>query len=346
MKILVTGGAGFIGSHTVVELIQSGHEITIADNFSNSNKEVLSRIKLITGQETSCYCADLRKEEVVNRIFRIERPEAVIHFAGLKAVGESVADPLSYYDHNIGSTINLLKSMRIYDTRIMVFSSSATVYGDQQHMPVTENASLSVTNPYGRTKLILEKMLEDAGKAYPEMSISILRYFNPIGAHHSGLIGEEPQGTPNNLAPFLMQAAAGVKKELKVFGSDYDTPDGTGIRDYIHVTDLALGHIAALNKGMDHTGVGTYNLGTGEGTSVLQLITAFEEVTGKHVPFVVTDRREGDVAVSYADTNKARKELGWRAKRNIKTMCEDMWRWQLQFPKGYKNIKTLEAEKR
>lgn len=346
MKILVTGGAGFIGSHTVVELIQAGHEIIIADNFSNSSREVLTRIQHITGKKPSCYCADLRKEEVVNRIFKFEQPEAVIHFAGLKAVGESVSDPLNYYDHNLVTTINLLKSMRKYDTRILVFSSSATVYGDQQSMPVKETADLSVTNPYGRTKLIIEEMLADVSKAYPEMSISILRYFNPIGAHSSGLIGEEPQGRPNNLAPYIVQTATGRQKTLNIFGADYNTSDGTGVRDYIHVTDLALGHIAALNKNMDHTGIGIYNLGTGTGTSVLQLVNTFEKVTGKKVPFKVIERREGDVAVNYADTQKAKKELGWKAERSVENMCEDMWRWQKKFPNGYKKMNILEVEKR
>ncbi|NJP38785.1 UDP-glucose 4-epimerase GalE [Alkalicoccus luteus] len=344
MKVLITGGAGYIGSHTAVELIEAGCRIVIADNFSNSSLEAVKRIRTITDSEVPCYFADLRREETVTRIFRNERPDAVIHFAGLKAVGESNEQPVAYFDHNLGTMIQILKAMRAFNCLNLVFSSSATVYGDGAQMPVTEDAPLLTTNPYGRTKKMIEEMLMDTSAAYPEMCITALRYFNPIGAHRSGLIGEDPLGIPNNLAPFVTQVAAGRRGYLQVFGNDYETADGTGIRDYIHVQDLARGHIAAINKGKVRNGYHVYNLGTGYGTSVLELVHMFRFVSGRKIPYVITKRRPGDAAVSFANTCKAEKELGWKAMLGLEDMCRDSWNWQQKNPAGYRSDNMMEVE--
>ncbi|MFC4735423.1 UDP-glucose 4-epimerase GalE [Bacillus daqingensis] len=344
MKVLITGGAGYIGSHTAVELIEAGCRIVIADNFSNSSLVAVKRIRSITETEVPCYFADLRREETVTRIFRNERPDAVIHFAGLKAVGESNEHPVAYYDHNLGSMIQILKAMRTYNCRNLVYSSSATVYGGEAEMPVMEDAALQTTNPYGRTKKMIEEMLMDTSGAYPEMCITALRYFNPIGAHRSGLIGEDPLGIPNNIAPFITQVAAGRRGYLQIFGNDYETADGTGIRDYVHVTDLAKGHIAAINKGAGRNGYHVYNLGTGYGTSVLELVHMFRLVSGKRIPYVITPRRPGDAAVSFADTSKAERELGWKAELSLEDMCRDSWNWQQKNPAGYRSEMIMEVE--
>jgi UDP-glucose 4-epimerase len=334
-KILVTGGAGYIGSHTCIELMAAGHEVAIVDNFRNSKPAVLERIARIAGRAPAFFEADVREQRVLERIFDAGDYDAVIHFAGLKAVGESVTAPLSYYDNNVGGTLALCQAMRGHGVKTLVFSSSATVYGDPERLPLTEDARLSVTNPYGRSKLMVEDALRDLAAAEPDWRIALLRYFNPIGAHESGLIGEDPQGIPNNLLPYVAQVAVGKLERLRVFGGDYDTPDGTGVRDYIHVCDLAQGHVAALRYLADSQGLATVNLGTGQGYSVLQVVKAFEQASGRVVSYEVAPRRSGDIAACYADPSLAEKLLGWRARFGIERMCADAWRWQSGNPEGY-----------
>ena len=325
MKVLVTGGAGYIGSHTCVELLNAGHEVVIIDNFVNSKPEALDCIRRITGKDFAFCEADLRDRAAVKKLFDEHAIDAVIHFAGLKAVGESVQKPLEYYDNNLGGFFVLAEEMRDHGVKKIVFSSSATVYGMNNPVPFREEMPTSATNPYGYTKVMIEQMLRDLAVADPEWSIVMLRYFNPIGAHESGLIGEDPNGIPNNLLPYVAQVAAGIRPQLNVFGNDYDTPDGTGVRDYIHVVDLALGHLAALNYAETHTGAEAVNLGTGHGTSVLEIVAAFEKASGRPVPYKICDRRPGDIATCYADTAKAAELLGWHATRDIDDMCRDGW---------------------
>lgn len=334
-NILVTGGAGFIGSHTVVELLNAGYSVVVVDNLVNSSSESLERVKKITGKSIKFYKDDLLDKEALQDIFEKENISSVIHFAGLKAVGESCKIPLEYFNNNITGTINLLMVMEKYNVKSLVFSSSATVYGKPESVPIREDFPLSVSNPYGRTKLIIEDMLRDIYKADTSWDIALLRYFNPIGAHESGEIGENPAGIPNNLLPYVSKVAIGELETVNVFGNDYDTPDGTGVRDYIHVVDLAEGHIKALEKLNSHPGLVTYNLGTGKGYSVLEIIHNFEKACGKKIPYNITDRRPGDIDMCYADPGKAKKELGWEAKRDIEKMCEDAWRWQSKYPKGF-----------
>jgi len=327
MKILVSGGTGYIGSHTCVELIEAGCEVVVFDNLYNSKEESLDKVKEITGVRPKFYKADMTKKEELRPIFEENKFDAVIHFAGLKAVGESVAKPLEYYENNLGGTFNLIEMMREYNCKSIIFSSSATVYGVPKTVPITEDFPLSATNPYGRTKLMLEEILTDIAAADPEWSVVLLRYFNPIGAHESGLIGESPNGIPNNLMPYIMQVAVGKLPELGVFGNDYDTPDGTGVRDYIHVSDLAKGHVAALPKATKEKGVHIYNLGTGNGYSVLDIVHAFEAANGVKVPYSIKPRRPGDVAQCYANPKKAKDELGWEAQYDLERMCKDSWRF-------------------
>lgn len=333
-NILVTGGAGFIGSHTVIELLNAGYNVIVLDNLVNSSRESLERVKKITGKSVKFYEDDLLDMEALQNIFEKENISSVIHFAGLKAVGESCEIPLAYFNNNITGTINLLMAMEKYNVKSLVFSSSATVYGKPESVPIREDFPLSVSNPYGRTKLIIEDMLRDIYKADASWDIALLRYFNPIGAHESGEIGESPNGIPNNLLPYVAKVATGELEAVNVFGDDYDTPDGTGVRDYIHVTDLAEGHIKALEKLSTHPGLVTYNLGTGKGYSVLEIIHNFEKACGKEIPYKIIGRRPGDIDMCYADPEKAKKELGWEAKRDIDKMCEDAWRWQSKYPKG------------
>ena len=335
MKILVTGGAGYIGSHTVVLLQNAGYEPVVVDNLMNSKEESLKRVEKITGKKVKLYKVDLLNGEALDEIFSKEKPEAVIHFAGLKAVGESVKIPLTYYNNNLTSTFNLVASMKKHGCNKLVFSSSATVYGTPKSVPIREDFDLSATNPYGQTKLMIENILRDICKADDTFNVALLRYFNPIGAHESGLIGEDPKGIPNNLLPYVAQVAVGKLRELSVFGNDYPTPDGTGVRDYIHVLDLAMGHIKAIEKLNQNPGLVTYNLGTGKGYSVLEVVKAFEKASGKKVPYRIVERRAGDIAECYADPKKAREELGWQAQYGIEKMCEDSWRWQSQNPNGY-----------
>ena len=325
MKVLVTGGAGYIGSHTCVELLNAGHEVVIIDNFVNSKPEALDCIRRITGKDFAFCEADLRDRADVKKLFDEHAIDAVIHFAGLKAVGESVQKPLEYYDNNLGGFFVLAEEMRDHGVKKIVFSSSATVYGMNNPVPFREEMPTSATNPYGYTKVMIEQMLRDLAVADPDWSIVLLRYFNPIGAHESGLIGEDPNGIPNNLLPYVAQVAAGLRPHLNVFGNDYDTPDGTGVRDYIHVVDLALGHLAALNYADSHQGAEAVNLGTSHGTSVLEIVKAFEKASGRPVPYKICPRRAGDIATCYADTKKAADLLGWRATRNIDDMCRDGW---------------------
>jgi UDP-glucose 4-epimerase len=335
MTILVTGGAGYIGSHTCVELLNAGYDIVVVDSFYNSKPEVLKRASEITGKEFPIYNVDLLQKEELETVFSEHEIEVVIHFAGLKAVGESVSIPLRYYHNNITGTLMLCEVMQAYGVKKMVFSSSATVYGIPERVPISEDFPLKATNPYGRTKLMIEEILRDLYASDNSWSIALLRYFNPIGAHPSGRIGEDPNGIPNNLMPYITQVAVGKLKELYVFGNDYPTVDGTGVRDYIHVVDLAIGHVKALEKVMNTTGVEAYNLGTGRGYSVLELISAFEKVTGIKIPYKIVGRRPGDVAICYADPTKAKEELGWVATRGIEEMCRDAWRWQSNNPNGY-----------
>ncbi|HEM6286226.1 UDP-glucose 4-epimerase GalE [Streptococcus suis] len=335
MSILVTGGAGYIGSHTVVELLKLGKEVVIVDNLSNSSILVLDCIETITGKRPTFYELDVADKEALRQVFENENIEAAIHFAGYKAVGESVAKPIMYYENNIMSTLALVEVMAEFGVKKIVFSSSATVYGLNNPSPLVETMPTSATNPYGYTKVMLEQILRDVEVADKEWSIALLRYFNPIGAHESGLIGEDPAGIPNNLMPFIAQVAVGKREELSVFGNDYDTVDGTGVRDYIHVIDLALGHIKALEKISTTAGVHTYNLGSGQGTSVLELVQAFEKVNGVPVPYKIVDRRPGDVATCYANADKALAELNWKTEKTIEDMCRDTWNWQSKNPNGY-----------
>ncbi len=335
MKVLVTGGAGYIGSHTSVQLLEAGYEVVIIDNLCNSSAEAVNRIGELAGKKPAFYEADLRDEDVLDKIFTEHKIDSVIHFAGLKAVGESVEKSLLYYENNIGSTISLCKAMKKYGVKKLVFSSSATVYGMPKTVPIKEDFPLSCTNPYGRTKLMIEEILRDLYVSDSEWDIALLRYFNPVGAHKSGRIGEDPKDIPNNLMPYISQVAIGRLEYLRVFGNDYDTPDGTGVRDYIHVEDLAFGHLKALEKLESNPGVVVYNLGTGNGYSVLEMRAAFEKACGRPVPFKICDRRPGDIATCYADPALAEKELGFVAKRGIDEMCEDTWRWQQQNPNGY-----------
>src|SRR4051794_35593445 len=335
MAILITGGAGYIGSHTSVELLQAGYEIIVVDNFSNSKPEALNRVSQITGKSFKVYEADLVEEEKIEKIFSENDIEAVIHFAGLKAVGESVEKPLWYYRNNLFSTVILCGVMKKFNVKKLVFSSSATVYGMPERFPIAEDFPLAALNPYGQTKLMIEGILSDLYKSDPNWSIALLRYFNPVGAHKSGLIGEDPNGIPNNLMPYISQVAVGKLKELNVFGNQYPTEDGTGVRDYIHVVDLAFGHVNALDYVIHTNGVDAFNLGTGKGYSVLEMVSAFEKAVGKEIPYKIVAPRSGDAAVCYADPTKAREELGWSARRGITEMCQDTWNWQSQNPNGY-----------
>lgn len=336
MSILVTGGAGYIGSHTCVELLNAGYDVVVVDNLCNSCEESLKRVERITGKMPTFYEADLLDRAAIDHIFDVECIDSVIHFAGLKAVGESVYKPLEYYHNNITGTLILCDVMREHGVKNIVFSSSATVYGSPKTVPIKEDFPLSVTNPYGRTKLMLEEILQDFYVADPEWNIILLRYFNPIGAHESGLIGEDPKGIPNNLVPYITQVAVGKLKCLGVFGDDYDTPDGTGVRDYIHVVDLAIGHVKAIEKlNKEKGGVFIYNLGTGVGYSVLDIVKSFEKACSREIKYEIKDRRPGDIATCYADAAKAKEELGWTAERGIEKMCEDSWRWQSNNPNGY-----------
>jgi UDP-glucose 4-epimerase len=334
-KILVTGGCGYIGSHTCVELLLAGHEVVVVDNLSNSRIEALQRVEKITGKPVPLVVADLNDRDALREVFQTYSIEAVIHFAGLKAVGESVAKPLLYYHNNVGGSIVLFETMAEYGVKRLVFSSSATVYGDPHAVPIREDFPLQVSNPYGRTKLMIEDILRDMAVSDPSWSIALLRYFNPVGAHESGLIGENPNGIPNNLMPFVSQVAVGLRKELQVFGSDYPTHDGTGVRDYIHVVDLAAGHLAALEALDSNGSILTVNLGTGQGYSVMDMVQAFEKVSERLVPCRIVERRPGDIASCYADPALAYELMGWRAERDLETMCRDAWRWQALNPNGY-----------
>ncbi len=335
MIVFVTGGAGYIGSHACLALLEAGHEVVVVDNLSNSKEESLRRMQDITGKSLKFHEIDLLDAEALDRVVEESKPDAVIHFAGYKAVGESVEKPLMYWDNNITGTINLLRSMRRHDVKVLVFSSSATVYGESDRVPITEDFPLKPYSPYGWTKFTIEQMLRDQYHANDDMSIVMLRYFNPVGAHPSGRIGEDPNGMPNNLFPFISQVMIGRRPELRIFGNDYPTPDGTGVRDYIHVMDLVDGHLVALEKLHDNPGLYTYNLGTGKGCSVLETLHAFENVTGKTIPYRIVDRRPGDVATSYSDCSKALNELHWKAKHDLIDMCADSWRWQSMNPEGY-----------
>lgn len=335
MRVLVTGGAGYIGSHTCVELLQGGYDVVVLDNLSNSKVEALLRVAEITGREPAFVHADLRDGAVLGDLFRDRTFDAVIHFAGLKAVGESVRIPLAYYDNNIGGTLTLCDRMARAGIKNLVFSSSATVYGDPASVPIREDFPTGTTNPYGRTKLFIEEILRDLHRSDASWNIALLRYFNPVGAHESGRIGEDPNGIPNNLLPFIAQVAVGKLPRLRVFGNDYPTPDGTGVRDYIHVTDLARGHLKALERLAAAPGVVTYNLGTGRGYSVLEMVQAFEQASGRPIPYEIVARRPGDVAVCYADPALAGKELGWVGELGVEAMVRDAWRWQSQNPNGY-----------
>ncbi|MBQ7007257.1 MAG: UDP-glucose 4-epimerase GalE [Oscillospiraceae bacterium] len=338
MAILVTGGAGYIGSHTVVELLENGREVVVVDNLCNSSEKSLERVKEITGRDVKFYKADILDKAALEEIFEKESIESVIHFAGLKAVGESVAKPWEYYNNNITGTLVLLEVMKNHGCKNIIFSSSATVYGDPAFVPITEECPKGVcTNPYGWTKSMLEQILTDIQKADKEWNVVILRYFNPIGAHISGKIGENPNGIPNNLMPYITQVAVGKLQQLGVFGDDYDTHDGTGVRDYIHVVDLAKGHVKALRKLEENAGLCLYNLGTGTGYSVLDMVKSFEKANGVPVPYAIKDRRPGDIATCYADATKAKNELGWEAENGIEEMCRDAWRWQSQNPNGFED---------
>jgi UDP-glucose 4-epimerase len=336
MAVLLTGGAGYIGSHTCVVLLENGYDVVVVDNLCNSSQESLRRVEKITGQPVAFYRSDLRDETAMNNIFRRHSIDAVIHFAGLKSVAESVDQPLAYYGNNINSTLVLCAVMQKHEVKNFVFSSSATVYGSPETVPIDENAPVRPFNPYGRTKLFIEEILKDLYAADNSWNIALLRYFNPVGAHPSGRIGEDPADIPNNLMPYVSQVAVGKLPELQVFGNDYDTPDGTGVRDYIHVVDLAEGHLKALEKLKTGPGLVTYNLGTGKGYSVLEMVTAFEKACGKKVPYKIVSRRSGDIGTCYADPSLAEKELSWKARLGIDAMCADAWRWQSGNPQGYR----------
>ncbi len=336
MSILVAGGAGYIGSHTCVELLEAGYDVVVVDNLYNASEESLKRVEKITGKTVTFYEADILDKDALNKIFDAHQIEAVIHFAGYKAVGESVAKPIEYYHNNMTGTLVLCDVMRAHGVKNIVFSSSATVYGDPAQIPITENCPKGQpTNPYGWTKSMLEQVLTDIHTSDNEWNVILLRYFNPIGAHKSGIIGEDPKGIPNNLVPYVAQVAVGKRECLGVFGNDYDTPDGTGVRDYIHVVDLAVGHVKAIEKLKENPGVEVYNLGTGNGYSVLQVVAAFEKACGHAIPYEIKPRREGDIATCYCDPQKAKEDLGWVAKYGIDEMCEDSWRWQSSNPDGY-----------
>jgi len=335
MKILVTGGAGYIGSHTVVLLVEAGYEVVVFDNFCNSSKESINRVEKIVGQEIIVVEGDIRSRDDLEKVFSSHKIDAVIHFAGLKAVGESVEQPIRYYDNNISGTVTLCEVMEKHNCKSIIFSSSATVYGDPHTTPILENFPTFATNPYGRSKLFIEEILRDIYLSDNEWKVVLLRYFNPVGAHESGTIGEDPNGIPNNLMPFIAQTAVGKRDYLSVFGDDYDTSDGTGVRDYIHVVDLANGHVNALDKLVNFSEVMTINLGTGKGYSVLEMVKAFKKASGKEVPYKIAPRRAGDIATCFADPSYAKEVLGWEAKRGIDEMCEDSWRWQSQNPNGY-----------
>lgn len=335
MKILLTGGAGYIGSHTAIELIDAGHDAVIIDNLSNSSEEAVRRVRKITDRDIPFVNADVRDQEALDQLFAEHDFDGVIHFAGLKAVGESVSKPVHYYRNNLDSTLVLVDSMLRHGVNRLIFSSSATVYGTPEELPLTEESRVGngITNPYGQTKYMCEQILRDVAVANPELEVTLLRYFNPIGAHHSGLIGEDPSDTPNNLMPYIAQVAVGRREHVNVFGDDYDTPDGTGVRDYIHVVDLARGHVAALEH--SQAGTNVYNLGTGRGTSVLELIAAFSEAAGQDIPYQIVDRRPGDVASCYASADKANTKLAWTAEKSVADACVDSWRWQSNNPNGY-----------
>lgn len=335
MAVLVTGGAGYIGSHTVINLLEHNHQVIIVDNLCNSNKEVIKRIEELSGKKPKFYEIDITEKDKMEVVFKENKIDSIIHFAALKAVGESVSMPVEYYSNNLINTLVLFELMRKYDVKKFVFSSSATVYGSPKSCPIKEDFPLSVTNPYGRTKLIIEDMIRDICYAHKDLDVAILRYFNPIGAHKSGKIGEEPKGIPNNIMPYITKVAVGQLPFINVFGDDYDTVDGTGVRDYIHVLDLAYGHVKALEKLEENPGLITYNLGTGNGYSVLELIKAFSKASNREIPYKLAPRREGDIATCYADPSKAMEELGWKAQYTIEEMCEDSWRWQSNNPNGY-----------
>ena len=335
-KVLITGGAGYIGSHTAVELLKEGYEVVVYDNLCNSSKESIERVEELTGKKIAFYEGDVLDEESLEKMLRAEKPDAVIHCAALKAVGESVQKPLEYYHNNITGTLTLLRVMDRVGVKNIVFSSSATVYGDVEVMPITEECPKGqCTNPYGWTKSMMEQIMTDFQKANPEWNVILLRYFNPVGAHESGRIGEDPKGIPNNLMPYIAQVAVGKREKLGVFGNDYDTPDGTGVRDYIHVVDLANGHVKAVNYILTNPGLDVINLGTGKGYSVLDMVKAFSKACGRDLPYEIKPRRAGDVAICYADPSKAERVLGWKAERGLDEMCQDSWRWQSQNPKGY-----------
>ena len=336
MTILVTGGAGYIGSHTVLELLEQGSEVLVFDNLCNSSQESLRRVEALTGKSVTFVQGDIRDKAALDKVFSEHQITSVVHFAGLKAVGESVSKPVMYYQNNVQGSLTLIEAMRDAEVFSLVFSSSATVYGDPQTLPIDENAPVGgTTNPYGTSKLMVEQILEDVAKSDPRWRFAILRYFNPVGAHHSGQIGEDPNGIPNNLLPYISQVAVGKLEKLAVFGDDYPTKDGTGVRDYIHVVDLALGHLKALDWLADHSGVHIYNLGTGNGYSVLEMVQAFEQAADKPVPYQIAPRRDGDIATCYASAQKALNELGWQAERGLMQMMQDTWRWQSQNPNGY-----------
>ncbi len=336
MRVLITGGAGYIGTHTMLEVLGAGHEVCVIDNFSNSAPEALERVKTLSNRTFTFQNADMRDREGLTRHLKDFKPDAVIHFAGLKAVGESVEKPLEYYENNVQGTINLLQAMKAADCNNIVFSSSATVYGDPDFLPITEDHPLRSTNPYGRSKLHIEEMLRDLAASDPDFTAAILRYFNPVGAHESGRIGEDPSGIPNNLMPMIAQVAVGRRDQVKVFGNDYDTPDGTGVRDYIHVVDLAKAHVAALDWTQSHQGARAFNLGVGQGVSVMEMIDAFATASGREIPFQNDPRRKGDIATCYADPARAEAELGWKAHIGLAEMCGSCWHWQDTNPNGYK----------
>lgn len=343
MKLLVTGGAGFIGSHTVLELLQKDHDVTVVDNLSNSSAEALKRVEQLTHKKIALHSFDVRDKAKLTQLMRATPFDAVIHFAGLKAVGESVTDPLAYYDNNLMSTLVLCEVMNECGVRQLVFSSSATVYGDPATVPITEDSAIQPTNPYGQTKAISEQIFRDLVATQNGWCITLLRYFNPIGAHESGRIGEDPSNVPNNLLPFVAQVAVGRRPQLRIFGNDYPTPDGTGVRDYIHVTDVARGHLAALEHPPALDACEVYNLGTGQGVSVLEVIKAFEQASSKKIPYIVTARRPGDIAICYADPTKAQRKLRWRAEKTLQQACIDAWRWQSQNPNGYNEVAIMEG---